>query len=69
MVIALVAILTDARSTATEGAQMDGLREVSGLREYPLARRGLMMGGLISSFTLATTRRMLARFQQYGVAR
>ncbi len=35
---------------------MDGLREVSGLREYPLARRGLMMGGLISGFTLATTR-------------
>jgi carboxymethylenebutenolidase len=35
---------------------MDGLGEISGLREYPLARRGLMMGGLISGFTLATTR-------------
>jgi carboxymethylenebutenolidase len=29
---------------------------MSGLREYPLARRGLMMSGLISGLTLATTR-------------
>jgi carboxymethylenebutenolidase len=56
MAIALLAILANARSSATEGAQMDGLREVSGLRGYPLARRGLMMSGLISGFTLATTR-------------
>ena len=32
---------------------MDGL---DGLRSYPLARRGMMMTGLISGFTLATTR-------------
>jgi hypothetical protein len=30
--------------------------ELAGLRHYPLARRGLMMGGLISGFTLATAR-------------
>jgi len=30
--------------------------EVAGLRAYPLARRGLLMAGLISGFTLATTR-------------
>ena len=35
---------------------MDDLSELSGLREYPLARRGLMMTGLISGFTLATTK-------------
>jgi len=32
---------------------MDGL---DGLKRYPLARRGMMMTGLISGFTLATTR-------------
>jgi carboxymethylenebutenolidase len=32
---------------------MDGL---DGLKSYPLARRGMMMTGLISGFTLATTR-------------
>ena len=35
---------------------MDDLSAISGLRRYPLARRGLMMSGLISGFTLATTR-------------
>src|SRR5579875_160648 len=29
--------------------------EIGGLREYPLARRGFMMTGLISGFTMATT--------------
>jgi carboxymethylenebutenolidase len=33
---------------------MDDLTEISGLRRYPLARRGFMMTGLISGFTLAT---------------
>jgi carboxymethylenebutenolidase len=32
---------------------MDGTQ---GLKDYPLARRGMMMTGLISGFTLATTR-------------
>lgn len=32
---------------------MDGLQ---GLKEFPLARRGMLMSGLISGFTLATTR-------------
>ena len=32
---------------------MDGLQ---GLKDYPLARRGMLMSGLISGFTLATTR-------------
>ena len=32
---------------------MDGLQ---GLKDYPLARRGMLMTGLISGFTLATTR-------------
>src|SRR5580700_1582698 len=35
---------------------MNDMSEITGLREYPLARRGLMMTGLISGFTLATTR-------------
>lgn len=35
---------------------MHDLSEISGLRGYPLARRGLMMTGLISGFTLATTK-------------
>jgi carboxymethylenebutenolidase len=35
---------------------MSDLTEIAGLRDYPLARRGLMMSGLISGFTLATTR-------------
>ena len=30
--------------------------EISGLREFPLARRGFVMTGLISGFTLATAR-------------
>ena len=32
---------------------MDGLQ---GLKDYPVARRGMMMGGLMTGFTLATTR-------------
>ncbi len=35
---------------------MDDMTEIAGLRDYPMARRGLMMTGLISGFTLATTR-------------
>jgi len=35
---------------------MNDLTEIEGLRRYPLARRGLMMTGLISGFTLATQR-------------
>lgn len=35
---------------------MDGLHELQGLASYPMARRGMVMGGLISGFTLATTR-------------
>lgn len=35
---------------------MDDLTELAGLRNYPLARRGMMMTGLISGFTLATQR-------------
>jgi carboxymethylenebutenolidase len=35
---------------------MDDLTEIAGLRNYPLARRGMMMTGLISGFTLATQR-------------
>jgi carboxymethylenebutenolidase len=35
---------------------MNDLSELAGLRDYPLARRGLVMTGLISGFTLATTR-------------
>ena len=34
---------------------MDQLTEAQGLRRYPLPRRGLMMTGLISGFTMATT--------------
>ena len=30
--------------------------EIAGLRDYPLARRGVLMTGLISGFTLATQR-------------
>ena len=30
------------------------LTEIAGLRDYPLARRGVLMSGLISGFTLAT---------------
>jgi carboxymethylenebutenolidase len=33
---------------------MNDVTELAGLRHYPLARRGLMMGGLMSGFTLAT---------------
>jgi carboxymethylenebutenolidase len=35
---------------------MNDLSEIAGLRRYPLARRGLMMTGLISGFTMATQR-------------
>ena len=35
---------------------MDDMTELKGLREYPLARRGVLMTGLISGFTLATQR-------------
>jgi len=35
---------------------MNDFVEIAGLRDYPLARRGLMMTGLISGFTLATER-------------
>lgn len=33
---------------------MNDLSELAGLQRYPLARRGLVMTGLISGFTLAT---------------
>ena len=36
--------------------QMNDMPELAGLQRYPLARRGLMMTGLISGFTLATER-------------
>jgi hypothetical protein len=32
---------------------MNDLTELAGLYRYPPARRGLMMGGLMSGFTLA----------------
>jgi carboxymethylenebutenolidase len=35
---------------------MNDSRELLGLRDYPLARRGFFRGGLISGLTLATTR-------------
>lgn len=35
---------------------MNDMPELAGLREYPLARRGIIMTGLISGFTLATQR-------------
>jgi carboxymethylenebutenolidase len=35
---------------------MDDLTEIAGLRNYPLARRGVIMTGLISGYTLATQR-------------
>jgi carboxymethylenebutenolidase len=35
---------------------MDNMTEINGLRDYPLARRGMLMTGLISGFTLATQR-------------
>ena len=35
---------------------MNDFSEAAGLRDYPLARRGLMMSGLISGFTLAVER-------------
>jgi carboxymethylenebutenolidase len=35
---------------------MDDMNEIAGLREFPLARRGVLMTGLISGFTLATQR-------------
>ncbi len=35
---------------------MDDMTEFTGLRRYPLARRGFMMTGLMSGFTLATVR-------------
>ena len=39
-----------------DGFAEDGMTELSGLRGYPLARRGVVMTGLISGFTLATQR-------------
>ncbi len=35
---------------------MNDMTELAGLRDYPLARRGFMMTGLITGFTLATER-------------
>lgn len=35
---------------------MDDMQGLEGLREYPLARRGMLMSGLMSGLTLATTR-------------
>jgi len=35
---------------------MDVMTEIAGLQRYPIARRGVVMSGLISGFTLATTR-------------
>ena len=35
---------------------MNDVTEIAGLRDYPLARRGVLMTGLISGFTLATQR-------------
>jgi carboxymethylenebutenolidase len=35
---------------------MNDFTETAGLRDYPLARRGMMMTGLISGFTLAVNR-------------
>jgi carboxymethylenebutenolidase len=35
---------------------MNDVTEIAGLRDYPLPRRGLLMTGLISGFTLATQR-------------
>jgi carboxymethylenebutenolidase len=35
---------------------MDDAADFKGLRDYPLARRGMLMTGLISGFTLATQR-------------
>jgi carboxymethylenebutenolidase len=35
---------------------MDDVTGLTGLRDYPLARRGMLMTGLISGFTLATQR-------------
>ena len=35
---------------------MTDVTEMAGLRNYPLARRGMLMTGLISGFTLATQR-------------
>jgi carboxymethylenebutenolidase len=36
--------------------EMDDVTGLAGLRDYPLARRGMLMTGLISGFTLATQR-------------
>jgi carboxymethylenebutenolidase len=38
------------------GSTVNDLEVMAGLRSYPLARRGLMMSGLMSGLTLATTR-------------
>jgi len=35
---------------------MNDLTEIAGLRDYPLARRGILMTSLISGFTLAIER-------------
>ena len=34
---------------------MDGLQGLGGLKDYPLARRGMLMTGLISGFTMAVS--------------
>jgi carboxymethylenebutenolidase len=42
---------------STEGEiEMDDVAGLAGLRDYPMARRGMLMTGLISGFTLATQR-------------
>ena len=35
---------------------MNDMTELAGLRDYPLARRGIIMTSLMSGLTLATTR-------------
>src|ERR1700710_607326 len=40
----------------TGEVEMDDVTGLAGLRDYPLARRGMLMTGLISGFTLATQR-------------
>ncbi len=52
---AIVAV-TATDLTRGDGNHMNDLNELAGLRHYPLARRGVLMTGLISGFTLATQR-------------
>ena len=44
------------QAATTGGGAVDHMIEAKGLRDYPLARRGFLMTGLISGFTLATAR-------------